>query len=76
MIIEMTMYGCKCDNCGKQWEDEDMGFVAFTDDSGIKSYLDEDGEWHTEDDKHYCPECWSYDDEDNLVIKQLTTKDK
>jgi len=69
MIVELKMYGCKCDNCGAQWEDD--GRVAFTDETGMESNVDEDSEWHTEDDKHYCAGCWRYNDEDELEISKI-----
>lgn len=75
MIHEKIMYGVTCDNCGAEWMDEDNGFVAFTDKCSISESLSEDYEWHTERDKHYCPDCFrGFDDDDNLILKSLTTK--
>ena len=28
-----------------------------------------ESDWLKEEDKHYCQDCFSYDEEDNLVIK-------
>lgn len=71
MVKEKIMYGVNCDNCGKEWIDEDNGFVAFTDKSGINEYLTEDCEWHTQEDKHYCPDCFrGFDDDDNIILAQ------
>lgn len=73
----MEMYGCKCDNCDKQWEDFHNNFIAFTDESSMENNIADDGEWHTdrENDKHYCPECWRYNDDDELEIgKALEAK--
>ncbi|HEY3385783.1 MAG TPA: hypothetical protein VGK46_04695 [Saprospiraceae bacterium] len=64
------MYTIICNCCGRDackgeehscWSDPD--FVA----DGAK----ESG-WHIEDkdDKHYCPDCFTWDDNDNLVIKK------
>ena len=67
MIKEVTMYTVVCDNCGKDvnqnaeyscWNDK-----GFAQDIAIASH------WINEDDKHYCPDCFTYDDDDNLVIK-------
>lgn len=65
------MYGCKCDHCGKEWTtDEYNGFVAFSDESGMRATMQEDTDWHTEEGKHYCPDCFGgFDDEDNLILK-------
>jgi hypothetical protein len=67
MIQEVKMYTVICDCCGKDvnkdaeyscWSDEE-----FAEDIAMES------DWLKEEDKHYCPDCFSYDDEDNLVIK-------
>lgn len=73
MIYPVTMYAAKCDNCGKEWFDESNCFVAFTDESSMRSVLGDDDHWHTEGDKHYCRDCYSFDDEDNLIIKPKQT---
>lgn len=71
MITKKEMHGCKCDNCGKEWIDEHRGIVAFTDESGIKEALNDDTDWYTDADKHYCPDCFDgFDDEDNLILKK------
>lgn len=78
MIIELTMYGCKCDSCGNQWADEHNGFVAFTDKASIKNMISDDDTWYVHheslDVKHYCPKCWSFDNEDNLVLREIIKK--
>lgn len=75
MIIKIEMLGCQCDNCGEQWIDENNGFAAFADEFGIKDSVGDDDQWHTEfnypNDKHYCKECWSFDSEDNLIIRKI-----
>lgn len=66
MIKEISMYTVICDNCGKDLHENDeySGFndIAFVEDSAS------DAGWHKEDEKHYCPGCFSFDDEDQLVI--------
>ncbi|MBN4061704.1 hypothetical protein JYU20_00720 [Bacteroidales bacterium AH-315-I05] len=74
MIVKMIMYGCRCDNCGKQWYDEETGYVAYTDKAGVNDEL-EDGGWHRAaqevgNDKHYCEECWEWNENDDLVVKE------
>lgn len=75
MIIPIEMFGCQCDNCGKQWFDDNNGFVAFTDKNSMANNISDDDTWFVDsdhqEDKHYCPDCFSIDDKDNLVIKQI-----
>lgn len=74
MIIKVEMFGCQCDSCGEQWFDENNGFVAFSDEYGIKENVGDDDQWYIDDDKHYCKKCWSFDDEDNLIIRKIETE--
>jgi len=69
MIKTVIMYTVICDNCGKDcnkdneyscWSD-----VSYTEDVSLEA------NWHKEDDKHYCPDCYSWDDDDNLVLKLI-----
>lgn len=72
MIQEIKMFGCFCDNCGDQWDDDETGYCAFTDAFSMKDHLVDDTHWHTlsgTPDRHYCPECFTIDDNDNLIIK-------
>ena len=68
MIFERKMYSCQCDICGKEWRDEDTGFVAFTDEVHLKEEV-MNCNWHSEFDVQYCPSCHYFDDDDNLIVK-------
>ena len=72
MIIEETFYAVECDVCKAQAENYDgyafWADVNTTEENAIGS------EWHKEGDYHYCPDCHSFNDEDELVIKQLPTQ--
>jgi hypothetical protein len=73
MLKELTMYTVICDNCGKD-VNEDSEFSAWSD----KTYAEDvamEANWIDEDDKHYCDDCFSYDDEDNLVLKTIEKSD-
>jgi hypothetical protein len=73
MIYPVTMYAAKCDNCGKEWVDEHNGWYAFTDKISMAGMLADDTEWWKDGDKHYCSNCCKgYDDNDNLIIKEVT----
>lgn len=68
MIIEETFYAIKCDCCGKIISD--CGdFEFWSDKSTAIDYACENGAYLTEDDENiYCPDCYEFDDNDNLVI--------
>lgn len=69
MITENLMYDCNCDNCGKEWMKYD-GTSVYTDINAIKCNIMDSG-WTKDGDKHYCPDCYYYDDEDNLKLKEI-----
>lgn len=59
-----------CDSCGKHYEDGN-GMVCYlgdTDGSGIEQEA-LNSEWESLGDKHYCPDCYSIDENDNIVTK-------
>jgi hypothetical protein len=67
MIVKEYFYAVKCSNCGDMSELDD---ATFWSDESSAVEIAEDSDWCvTDDGKHYCPDCYSFDDEDNLVIK-------
>lgn len=67
MIKEVQMFTVICDECGKDanegseyscWSDK-----SWAEESAMESCWKKDGE------KHYCDNCWYYDDYDNLIFK-------
>ena len=70
MIKPVTMYSVVCDRCGKQFVDEFNGIVAWLDEGTAKEQAME-SEWVEICDKHYCPECYEFDEElDEYVPKK------
>ena len=70
MIKPVTMYSVVCDRCGKQFVDEFNGIVAWLDEGTVKEQAME-SEWVEIGDKHYCPDCYEFDDElDEYVPKK------
>lgn len=67
MIKELIMYTVVCDSCGKDvnveaeyscWDDKEYALdIAF------------EFDWITDYGKHYCPECYYYNENDKLIIK-------
>ena len=79
MIKEVKMYTVICDCCGK---DACAGtdYASWNESSYVEEIAVEDG-WLCDDEHHYCPECYEFDDEDNLVVKEAepartTTKEQ
>ena len=70
MIKPVTMYSCFCDNCGTRWEDHHNGYVAMTDEVSIKDNVQEEEEWYSDNDKDYCPDCWTMNEDDKLIIDE------
>lgn len=74
MITTVEMFGCKCNNCGKEWIDNYNSFVAFTDKLGMMNNISDDEMWYSDNYKniHYCPECFSFSDDDELMLKNMS----
>lgn len=68
MIIEETFFAIECDVCKEQAENYE-GHSFWADKNTTEDNANDSG-WHIDGDKHYCPECHSFDDDDNLIIKQ------
>ncbi len=67
MIKEFICYSAICDNCEIDIHNEhDVG--GYGDLGYVKEVINE-ANWYTDGDKHYCDDCWYYDDEDNILIK-------
>lgn len=61
-IEKVEMFTVSCDNCGED-------FKAVYGDENITQETALESDWIKNRDNHFCPECWSYDDQDNLIIK-------
>lgn len=65
MIIDRQFHNIKCDACGRLIDDE----TWYDDkDALTTTILDECG-WIECEGRHYCDECWTRDDEDNIITK-------
>ena len=73
MIKPVTMYSVVCDRCGKTFETD--GCIAWTDKQSVISYALA-SEWKEIGDKHYCPDCYEFDEElDESVPKMIYRND-
>jgi len=67
-IEKLEMYTVICDNC-KVSADEGTDYSCWND----KDYAQEnaiEGGFIKEDENHYCPKCYSYDENDTIIINQ------
>lgn len=64
MIVKENFYNVECDCChclaNEDWWQVDEN--AAKEDAL-------DGDWREFEGKHYCPNCWKLDDDDNIVTK-------
>jgi len=67
MIQKVEMFTVKCDNCGKLSGD-DADYSCWNDESTALDTASEAG-WINHKENDYCPECWSYDEDDEIVLK-------
>lgn len=67
MIKKLEMYTLICDRWGKDVCD-DADYSCWNDQEYLKDIAREDL-WYVED-VHYCPDCYEYDADDNLIIKK------
>ena len=69
MLKEVKMYTVLCDNCGKD-VNKDAEYSAWNEKTFAEDIAMEE-DWIKENDNHYCPDCFTYDDDDNLLIKSI-----
>lgn len=74
MIKEVKMYTVICDNCGKD-SNEGTEYSCWVDESQAEEVAT-NSDWLKEEDKHYCPDCYFYDDGDNLILRKIDLHSK
>lgn len=73
-VKKVEMFTVVCDNCGVG-VCEDQEYSCWNDEGYAKEKAMECN-WIEEGDKHYCEDCYEYDDEDNLIIKTVLHKQR
>lgn len=66
MIINRTFHNVECDHCGALLDEE----TWWDDKEALTTNILPDCGWiECEGSRHYCEECWTRDDDDNIVTK-------
>lgn len=74
MIKEVKMYSVVCDRCGKTFGEND-GIDCWVDICTAREQAMQ-SEWAEIGDKHYCPDCYEFDEElDEYVPKMIYKND-
>lgn len=63
MRFKEEFFGVKCDCCGGLLDDDNL-----YPESEIPTIMSCGG-WKHLGGKDYCPDCWGYDDDDNIITK-------
>jgi hypothetical protein len=71
-VKKVEMYTVVCDNCGVS-ADEGTEYSCWNDENYAKDVAMESG-FIKEDNNHYCPKCYSYGDDDELIIDESRKK--
>ena len=71
-IEKIEMFTVICDNC-KTSADDDTDYSCWNDEIAARDVAME-ADYIYEDDKHYCPKCYEYNDEYELIINTERTK--
>lgn len=70
MIYPVTMYAGKCDNCGSEIKLGGGEYSAYGQASQVEEEM-ANSEWRVDGGKHYCDDCWTYDDYDNIILRKI-----
>ena len=69
MIKEVKSYSLICNNCGETYRHKWTNYALWFDESAPLEYASEEG-WIEHENKHYCPNCYEIDNDDNVIIKE------
>ena len=72
-IEKITMFTVICDNC-KESADEGSDYCAWNDENNAKEVAMNSG-FINDNGNDYCVNCYSYNDEDELIINTERTKE-
>lgn len=75
MIKEIESYCLLCDSCKRVFIDKYGIYSLYLDRLSPLEYAQAQG-WIEHKDKHYCPECYEVDGDDNIIIKESEARDE
>ena len=64
MLIEITLYSAECDRCGKTFH------ALFNSENDLNIELNKYN-WHDTGDYHFCPDCYTINENDELIVKPI-----
>jgi hypothetical protein len=67
MFKPITIFTILCDGCGKDLF-EHTEFSGWGEKDYVNDEAKEDG-WHLDEEKHYCHQCHTIDDNDEVILK-------
>lgn len=68
MIQKVEMFTVQCDNC-KITSGENSEYSCWSDEDVALDDAEND-DWIEHEGNHYCPDCYSYNDNDELIINE------
>lgn len=71
MIKKVEMFTVVCDNCGTD-VNKGQEYSCWNDETYAEEIAME-SDWHRDNDKHYCTHCFSFDENDNIIIDESRT---
>jgi len=75
MFEKVDMYIVKCDNCGFN-AFEDAEFSCWADQGTAWDIANNESCFEEYEGKHYCEDCYSVDENDNVIISKAPAKDQ
>ena len=73
MIKEFKCYTLLCDNCGADVNEDSE--VSGWDSEEYNYDIAGESDWIEHEDKHYCPDCYSFNDKDEIIINTARTSE-
>jgi len=68
MFKEIKVYSVICDNCGTDFMFEEGS--CFVEKKDAISHAEAELNYLIIDGKHYCEDCWHYDDNDHIIVNK------
>lgn len=68
-IEKVELYICTCDNCGCDYESDDL-YRVFADETEVDDVVRNTGDWIKENAKYYCCDCAELDDNGTAIIDE------